>query len=635
MPIALYTHRQQLIKRYFLLAYFIAVVICSRYFEGALALVDLRTTFFNAAILLTYPVIYLLPAYLLTRFALWSARLLPSKRALHPLVATVAVISTAAINMALLADSKLYELYGFHINGFVINLVSTPGGIESLGGDMQTKISFALVAFAAFAFHALLLWAVVHLSSNSGLAANKRRLRWLLVIFIVVAISERIVFGVSDIQLHGPVLESAERLPIYGNVTFRSAAARLGFVVEQRKKGFRIGQKNLELNYPQAPLQVNAPDKPLNIIFLLAESLRWDMLTPEIMPATYQLAEHALKLENHYSGGNGTRQGLFSFFYGLYGSYWDAFLHSERGPVLIDVLQQQNYQINAYTSAAFTYPEFDRTLFSQLPADALHQFDGSVSVVDRDQRNTSAIIKSIRDRDPQRPFMMFMFYESTHARYFFPEALAIRKPFLGNLNYATMSRKSLRKDIDQLKNRYVNASHYVDTQIARVITALKQENLMDNTILIVSGDHGEEFMEKGHWGHNAGFSEEQVRTPMVIWLPGTEANVVTSITSHLDIVPTLMPLLGVSNPRADYSLGIDLLGDGSRRYTVVSDWAGVAYVGPEYKFNIPFRSEFSTRSVLRTKDDREVEDQLDFFSRFNDDLKAMIENAKKFSKKSQ
>ena len=58
----------------------------------------------------------------------------------------------------------------------------------------------------------------------------------------------------------------------------------------------------------------------------------------------------------------------------------------------------------------------------------------------------------------------------------------------------------------------LQAVHHLDGQFARVIDHLRQRNLLDSTIVILVGDHGEEFMEHGFWGHNSTFSDPQTRT---------------------------------------------------------------------------------------------------------------------------
>jgi membrane-anchored protein YejM (alkaline phosphatase superfamily) len=78
--------------------------------------------------------------------------------------------------------------------------------------------------------------------------------------------------------------------------------------------------------------------------------------------------EQALRLEKHYSGGNLTQMGVFSMFYGLYGNYWFPMHAARRAPVLMDVMQQQDYQFSLYTSQRFTYPAFDKTVFANMQA---------------------------------------------------------------------------------------------------------------------------------------------------------------------------------------------------------------------------------------------------------------------------
>ncbi|MBN2845250.1 MAG: sulfatase-like hydrolase/transferase, partial [Deltaproteobacteria bacterium] len=308
------------------------------------------------------------------------------------------------------------------------------------------------------------------------------------------------------------------------------------------------------------------PKKKMNLVWLVAESWRDDMLTPEIMPETWRFAQENQSFAHHYSGGNGTRMGLFSMFYGLYGSYWFPFLGLQQSPVFIDTLQQLGYQFNLHTSQSFSYPELDKTIFSKISRSDLHEVSEGLGW-ERDKKNAEEIVEFLQKGKGDAPFMVFMFFESTHARYYFPPESVIRKPYMEDLNYAVMDAKS---HIVEIKNRDINASHYLDSQIGKILEALKRQNLMEDTTVIITGDHGEEFMEKGYWGHNSSFSEEQTRVPLILHIPGKGVGRVEHMTSHLDIVPTLAPLFGVQNPPEDYSLGMDLFGSKTRDYTVIT-----------------------------------------------------------------
>jgi len=345
------------------------------------------------------------------------------------------------------------------------------------------------------------------------------------------------------------------------------------------------------------------------------------MLDPEIMPATWAFARQASFFRQHYSGGNGTRMGMFTMFYGIHGAYWFRFLEERRSPVIMDVLQQQDYQLSMYTSAKFSYPEFDQTIFAQVPKAALHEADEG-SGWQSDRKNVRDMLSFIRQRDPARPFMTFMFFESPHARYYFPPEDAIRQPYLENFNYATMS---LAEDIGLIRNRYANACHHLDGQLARVIDFLREENLLDSTVVIITGDHGEELLENGNWGHNSAFTEQQTRVPLIIRVPGMDHKEIDWLTSHQDIVPTLLPLLGVESPAASYSLGYNLMGQPERKYAVVSDWSRLTYVDNMHKAVFPLENTALEQSRFTTRDDKELLDPAVFWRSHRAEVEAVAQ----------
>jgi membrane-anchored protein YejM (alkaline phosphatase superfamily) len=324
------------------------------------------------------------------------------------------------------------------------------------------------------------------------------------------------------------------------------------------------------------------------------------------MPGLWRFSQQSLRLDRHFSGGNMTQMGVFSMFYGLYGNYWFPMLAARRAPVLMDVLQRQNYQFGLYTSQRFTYPAFDQTVFVNMRPQDLHERTGGDIAWRRDERNIDDLLAFIDQRDKARPFMAYMFFESTHANYAFPEDAAIARPYVDDLNYLTAD---FAKDIGLIKNRYINAAHHVDRQIERVVSHLRETGLLDRTVIVVLGDHGEEFMERSRWGHSAEFNRFQTGTPGVLHVPGQAPRVVGGITSHLDIPATLLPLLGVKNPPEDYSLGGNLLDPKFHRgYAVAADWNRIAYIGERYKMTIPINAAGSLRNEVTDGDDRAVGD---------------------------
>jgi membrane-anchored protein YejM (alkaline phosphatase superfamily) len=296
----------------------------------------------------------------------------------------------------------------------------------------------------------------------------------------------------------------------------------------------------------------------------------------------------------------------------------------------MDVMQQQNYQFSLHTSQRFTFPAFDKTVFAGMDPTDLHPLSGGAPAWQRDVKNIDDLLAYIDKRDPARPFMTYMFFESTHAPYDFPPEAAIAKPYLEDFNYLTTD---VAGRIGEIKNRYINAAHHVDAQIGRVIGHLQQKQLLDDTIVIVLGDHGEEFMERSRWGHSAEFNRFQTGTPAVLWVPGQTPRVERGITSHLDIPATLLAQLGVRNPPRDYSMGQNLLAPDFRRdYAVAADWNRLAYLGDDYKVAFPINATgAAARDEVTDGDDRPLADPVAAKTAIRSAMLEMMGNLKRFA----
>jgi membrane-anchored protein YejM (alkaline phosphatase superfamily) len=589
------TLQKNILKAYFLVTYLIvlylvsdAVSFSSIYEQGWLPFSFLVIAF------LLYGLYYLLPALAITTLTCAiSQRLNPNST--RP--AYIAAVLTGGITTLLMyANAKIFSLYGMFFNGFILNLLITPGGIESLGGSSASDVGFALIALGFLSVQALVLWLVHRIYSKH----NAPNLSFRLLPRSAIALTLLVHLGFaldrySTEQLH----VVAESIPFYQTVSAKGFFKALGFK-PQRDTKLKIKGK---LNYPLQPLNVEKPAKPLNIIWLTSESWRADTLNEHIMPNSWQFAKSAANFTRNYSTGNGTRMGVFGMFMGIPGNYWFPFLESRRGAAIIDVLQQQQYQMSLYTSAKFTYPEFDKTIFAHVPSEMLHDDNKAATGWENDRNNVDRMLSFIDQRDPSKPFFTFMFFESPHARYYFPPESVIAEPYRDDINYATIDKKTFREDIKPIKNRYINSVHHLDMQFGRIFDYLKTHQLLDNTIVIMIGDHGEEFMEHGFWGHNSTFVDEQVLTPLVIYAPGMQPLVSNDMTSHMDVIPTIMPLLGVTNPASDYTTGYNLLKGEKRDYTYISDWDKVAYVDDEVKIIQPVNSNgFMTVKASRAND---------------------------------
>lgn len=618
------------INRFFFANYVLMLVNLTG-FAAAAPKTGFAAVLYILAVMLAYAFVYLIPAGFflsILRGVILICRICRTVYGKILLYAAAAAVMTLT-HLIILVDGIIYRMYDFHINGFVWNLLTTKGGIESMGFGKGAYWTAALFLLAGLGLEALLLvvciqWPRWKISRLSG-PAHRIKTAMPFAAGIMFAV-QALFFGISSFKGHAGILAASGAFPFYMPITFQGLLKDLGFEPARKSLLTVQSSKGLAVQYPLKPIR-QRPDSPrYNIVWLVAESWRGDMLNAEVMPRTWEFAQRAQHFVNHYSGGNGTRQAMFSMFYGLYGNYWFRFLNEQRSPVLMDLLQDNGYQIDLYTSARFSYPEFDKTLFSRIPAEHLHEHTQSEGWRS-DRENVSRLLDFIDRRDKDKPFMTFLFFESPHARYYFPPECEIRTDYLKDFNYATAD---LKKDIGLIFNRYVNSCRHLDTQFARIIDYLQQNRLLDSTVVIITGDHGEEFMEHGHWGHNSGFTEEQVRTPLVLWIPGRPPAQYAKMTSHLDIPATLMGVLGVENPPQDYSLGFDLFSKTERFYTVLGDWDSLVYMDAECKIMLPLKAAAVLNQVTNA-DDTPAADSSALYSQKMTNLVRVLEESGEFT----
>jgi arylsulfatase A-like enzyme len=161
-----------------------------------------------------------------------------------------------------------------------------------------------------------------------------------------------------------------------------------------------------------------------------------------------------------------------------------------------------------------------------------------------DHETAAAAVKWI-DAHQSEPFSLYVNFQSTHFPYPIPKDAA--RPWQptepkGTFNFLSWQRD----DLDVIENRYDDALHYVDEQVGVVFDALASRGLADRTILVVAADHGELFFDHGLVTHGRTLFDEETRVPFVIRYPPLVApERIASPVSTLDIVPTILELLGV------------------------------------------------------------------------------------------
>lgn len=472
-----------------------------------------------------------------------------------------------AISIILLSLSnyKLHATYHFFIDQFVIHILTTTNGIEALGLSHAVYISAIIVGILVAISYVI----VVIFVKTEYLLTQLPQAKTLITVVLCCFITQASLYSWGDFKSNTEILNLSSRIAWYIPITSRHLIEKLG-VKQTESKAYKFENlSNNKLDYPtQALDNKGIIRKPYNIIWIICDSLRHNIITPSIMPKTSQFANDNAWFKSHYSGGNNTEMGLFSQFYGIYGSYWHDIEQQLTPPLLLETLIANHYDMRAYTSPDYR-PEFHKTIFAGFKPEQIQEYSKGTGW-QRDVKNTTDLIHYISAKERKnKPFFSFLFFQSTQTNNSSPEVSAIKNDYLDDVE---LSSSDTSKSISIIKSRYLNANHSVDSQLGRIFNALKKQQLEDNTIVIVTGDHGEQFSKKGLSAHNATMSQEQSRVPLIIHMPGRSPSINTMMSSHLDIPSTIFSALGFETPAHSYSFGHDLFDARYRRdYSVTSN----------------------------------------------------------------
>ena len=459
---------------------------------------------------------------------------------------------SAILLVLLLADTFVYQQYRFHINGMVIDLLlHGEGQVISFSRSMMWQIAALVTALAMLSvgLTRLLTHLLPRLRHGKIIIGN---------MLICLLIAHGMYAWASAVN-YTPVTQQQARFPLYLPLTANKLMIKLGVVsaTELKSRKVSLGNENSDFNYPLHPLQCQRSNKPLNIMLVVIDTLRADMLTAEVMPNLHALTTQGWNFTDHHSASNSTRAGIFSLFYGIPPNYWFSALASQKPAALISALQQQDYQLGIFASALLTEPAFDKTVFASVPN--LRVRTPGNSAAERDIRITEEWLQWLAKREPKQPFFGFLFYDAPHS---YSTPTSYPNPF--QPDWKEVNQMELGPDFDKTPylNRYRNAVHFVDEQLQRVMADLQAKGLRENTVVIVTADHGEEFNDNGlnYWGHNGNFTDTQTHVPLLILWPNKKPRQLDGLTSHYDLTATLMDnALGCKNPTSDYSIGNNLL----------------------------------------------------------------------------
>jgi arylsulfatase A-like enzyme len=117
----------------------------------------------------------------------------------------------------------------------------------------------------------------------------------------------------------------------------------------------------------------------------------------------------------------------------------------------------------------------------------------------------------------------------------------------------------IAEDLDVLIPLYEAEVRYVDDKLGEVIAAMEDNGFFENSIIIVTADHGEEFFEHGEYGHGKTHYNEVISVPMIIYTPDGDPGATDYPASLIDIMPTVLDYVGAEVPADTDMSGESLL----------------------------------------------------------------------------
>ncbi len=315
----------------------------------------------------------------------------------------------------------------------------------------------------------------------------------------------------------------------------------------------RVAPRRAEGQWRRSPFPAEPMDdltrlrgvaKGRNVLIVLLESAGARYLRPygaaeDPMPRFSALARQAILFENAYAVYPESIKGLFSVLCSMDPAFDVApETHGKvRSPSLADVLAGAGYKTALFHSGRFMY----------LGMEAIVQNRGFATLED------AGDIGGVRESsfgvdEPSAVRRILAWVDALRSGENF---FIVYLPVAGHHPYETPERGPF-EDREEI-GRYKNALHHADASVGALLDGLAGRGLLDRTVFLLAGDHGEAFHQHpGNYGHTFFLYEENVHVPFLIGAPGAvrEEIRVKRTASLLDIAPTILDLIGIVAPQS-------------------------------------------------------------------------------------
>ncbi len=333
--------------------------------------------------------------------------------------------------------------------------------------------------------------------------------------------------------------------------------------------GSRIGYSEKYEDY-------RCPD--CNVIVITIDSLRADRLGSygydlrNTSPNIDRFAEDSVLFTKAYAQASATSQSVSSFMTSkspskFPGSYrLGGYKLDYEKVTLAEMLKENGYTTAGIVTNAWFKEEMG---FAQGFDDYYFRFRGETykpPYISSNEVNklASGWLKENKDKK----FFLWLHYMEPHMPYINHEEYQYDPGYQGKFKdsfgtlveedkYKNPDSKLTDEELYHINALYDGEINYVDNSIGNLLSELKEMGLYNNTVIIFTADHGEEFKERGGVGHGYTLYNELINVPLIIKVPGVENVKSDNQVRLMDVMPTILDILKVKTDR--YFDGVSLL----------------------------------------------------------------------------
>lgn len=349
-----------------------------------------------------------------------------------------------------------------------------------------------------------------------------------------------------------------------------------------------------------APGTFRAGEKP-DIYFFHVEGFRADALDARTTPRlAAMVGSDFVALPRHFSTGTQSSSGTYGLISGLPSYLYSMARGANLPPLPLAILKSLGYRERLRSASALKYDGL-REFFLSYAKHVRHRVKERewVSAERAMMAELSSEIAAEAASPERPPRFEYVYVYATHYDYYYPPEHDVFHP-AAPLGFEVWSgNQAMRRLRPELHNRYRNSVHFADELIANFLDGLKAQGRFDDAIIVITGDHGEEFWELGRFGHTHGLNRYQTQVAALVHLPGGQP-VSAPLSSHADIFPTIFDRMDLS-PTPAFLGGVSLLDVPSAGHAVtVSKGHFGAHPAHEHMLIGPgAKIEFDDRSALR------------------------------------